>query len=223
VQLRPAHQDRREGRLENSTEEVSLQRLRQATSSWGHRRANRGELGLAGRVSGVLWLAGAAMLLLMLPLPGSTIEPMWVVAAVAAFAVAWGSLMLFALPSAHGPARVTHVSTILLLAGVAALARVSGGTGSPALDYLWFIVVFAAFFYTPRQAAAYWLGCGLVQALPFLYDGHATEANLARELVVVVPMYCLVGGVVVAGRELLARSTRRAGELEAEQRRVSEE
>ena len=185
--------------------------------------AARGEPALAGRVSGVLWLAGAVILLLTLPLPGSTIEASWVVAVVAAFAVAWGVLMLFALPSARGPMRVAHVSTILILAGVAALARVSGGAVSPALDYLWFVVVYAAFFYPPRQAAAYWLGCGLVHALPFLYDGRATEANLARELVVVVPMYCLVGGVVVAGRELLAGATRRASELEAEQRRVTEE
>jgi hypothetical protein len=36
------------------------------------------------------------MLLLTLPLPGSTIEARWVVAVVAAFAVAWGGLMLFA-------------------------------------------------------------------------------------------------------------------------------
>ena len=99
---------------------------------------------------------------------------------------------------------------------MAALTRVTGSTDSPALDYLWLIVVYAAFFYTPRQAVAYWLACGAVHALPFLYDGHALDDNLARQLVVVVPIYCLVGGVVVAGRELLAGATRRARELEAD-------
>jgi diguanylate cyclase (GGDEF)-like protein/putative nucleotidyltransferase with HDIG domain len=182
-----------------------------------------GELALASRVSGVLWLSGAVTLLLTLALPGSTIDSLWVVAVIAAFAVVWGALMLSPVPWAHGPVRLSHASTVLSLGIVAALARVTGGTDSPVLDYLWFIVVYAAFFYPPRQALAYWLACGLVHALPFLYDGHAIQGNLARELVVVVPIYCLVGGVVVAGRELLSGATRRAGELEARQRRMAEE
>jgi hypothetical protein len=95
--------------------------------------------------------------------------------------------------------RLSHVSTLLSLGIVAVLARVTGGADSPALDYLWFVVVYTAFFYPPRQALAYWLACGVVHALPLLYDDHAIESNLARDLVVVVPIYCLVGGVVVAG------------------------
>jgi diguanylate cyclase (GGDEF)-like protein len=193
-------------------------------SSWGRDRlASTSELNLAGRVSGTLWLSGAATLLLTLALPGSMIDPRWVVAVAAAFAVVWGGLMLLSVPWAHAPVRTSHVSTILALVVVGALARATGGTNAPALDFLWFIVVYAAFFYTPRQALAYWLGCGLVHALPFLYDAHATEDNLVRELVVVVPIYCLVGGVVVAGRELLGGMSRQAGELEAQQRRLAEE
>ncbi|HEX6743964.1 MAG TPA: diguanylate cyclase [Solirubrobacteraceae bacterium] len=193
-------------------------------SSWGHDRLDTpGELTLARRVSGVLWLSGAVTLLLTLALPGSEIDQLWAVAAIAAFAVAWGALMLSSVPWARSPVRLSHVSTILSLGVVAALTRVTGRADSPALEYLWFVVVYAAFFYTPRQALAYWLACGVVHALPLLYDGRAVDGNLARELVVVVPIYCLVGGVVVAGRELLAGATRRAGELEARQRRMTEE
>jgi diguanylate cyclase (GGDEF)-like protein len=201
-----------------------VQPLAELMSSWNREPlANPGELALASRVSGVLWLSGAVTLLLTLALPGSMIDSLWVVAVVAAFAVAWGALMLSAVPWAHGPVRLSHVSTVLSLGIVAALARVTGGTDSPVYDYLWFVVVYAAFFYTPRQALAYWLGCGLVHALPLLYDTQAVDRNLARELVVVVPIYCLVGAVVVAGRELLAGATRRASELEAHQRRLAEE
>ena len=201
-----------------------MQPLRALMSSWGtDRLASPGEVALAGRVSGVLWLSGAVTLLLTLALPGSTIDSLWAVAVIAAFAVVWGALMLSRVPWARSPVRLSHVSTILSLGIVAALTRVTGGTDSPGLDYLWFVVVYAAFFYTPRQAVAYWLACGVVHALPLLYDGHAVDGNLARELVVVVPIYCLVGGVVVAGRELLAGATRRAGELEARQRRMTEE
>jgi diguanylate cyclase (GGDEF)-like protein len=192
--------------------------------SWGDDRlATPGEVALASRVSGVLWLTGAVTLLLTLALPGSTIHAQWAVALTAAFAVAWGALMLSKVPWAHSPVRLSHVSTILSLVIVAELTRATGSTNAAALDYLWFVVVYAAFFYTPRQAVAYWLACGAVHALPFVYDGHALDDNLARQLVVVVPIYFLVGGVVMAGRELLAGATRRASELEARQRRMTEE
>jgi diguanylate cyclase (GGDEF)-like protein len=201
-----------------------VQQLQALTSSWGHDRlASPGEVALAGRVSSVLWLSGAVTLLLTLALPGSTIDPIWLVAVIAAFAVAWGALMLSSVSWAHSPVRLSHLSTILSLGIVAALTHATGGADSPALAYLWFVVVYAAFFYTPRQALAYWLACGVVHALPLLYDSHAVEGNLARELIVVVPIYCLVGGVVVAGRELLAGATRRASELEGRHRRLAEE
>ncbi len=201
-----------------------MQSLGELLSSWDREPlASPGELTLASRVSGALWLTGAVTLLLSLALPGTMIDPLWVVALIAAFAVAWGVLMLSPVPWAHGPVRLSHFSTVLGLGIVAALVRVTGNTDSPALDYLWLIVVYSAFFFPLRQALIYWLACGAVHALPFLYDAHAVEGNLARELVIVVPIYCLVGGVVVAGRELLAGAVRRARELEAEQRRMAEE
>ena len=68
-----------------------MQRLRALMSSWGHDRlASPGEVALAGRVSGVLWLSGAVTLLLTLALPGSTIDALWAVALIAAFAVVVG-------------------------------------------------------------------------------------------------------------------------------------
>ncbi len=198
--------------------------LRALMSSSGHERLDSpGELALAGRVSGVLWLSGAVTLLITLALPGTSIEAQWAVALIAAFAVVWGTLMLSRISWAHSPVRLSHVSTILSLCIVAVLTRVTGSTDASALDYLWLVVVYAAFFYTPRQAVAYWMACGVVHALPFLYDGQALDDNLARRLVVVVPMYFVVGGVVMAGRELLAGATRRARELEARQRRMTEE
>jgi diguanylate cyclase (GGDEF)-like protein/putative nucleotidyltransferase with HDIG domain len=198
--------------------------LRALMSSWGHDRLDSpGEAALAGRVSGVLWLSGAVTLLLTLALPGTSIETQWAVALIAAFAVVWGALMLSRASWAHAPVPLSHVSTILSLGIVAVLTRVTGSTDASALDYLWLVVVYAAFFYTPRQAVAYWLACGVVHALPFLYDSRALDDNLARELVVVVPMYFVVGGVVMAGRELLAGATRRARELEARQRRMTAE
>ena len=59
-----------------------MTQLRTLMSSWGHDRlASPGEVALAGRVSGVLWLSGAVTLLLTLALPGSSIDALWAVAA----------------------------------------------------------------------------------------------------------------------------------------------
>jgi diguanylate cyclase (GGDEF)-like protein/putative nucleotidyltransferase with HDIG domain len=193
-------------------------------ATWGRDRlASPDERALAGRISGLLWLTGAATLLLTLPLPGTEVEPLAAVVLVAGFAVAWGAAMLLAVRWDRAPVRLFHVSTALGLAVVAGLAAATGATDSPAREYAWFVVVYAAFFFTPGQALAYWLACAAVYAAPLLYDGHAVDDNLLRQLVVVVPVYCLVGGVVVAGRELLAGLSRQTGELESQQRRLAEE
>jgi diguanylate cyclase (GGDEF)-like protein len=61
---------------------------------------------------------------------------------------------------------------------VAVLEPFSGWVDSPTHEYLWLVVVYAAFFY---RAASYWLGCGVVTGIPLLYADRAVEHNLARE------------------------------------------
>lgn len=173
--------------------------------------------------SGLLWLIGAATLLLTLPLPGTDVDELVVVVVVAAFAIFWGVIMVVAAPLERAPVPLSHVSSVLGLAVVAGLAPVTGGVDSPTRDCIWFVLVYAAFFFTPRQALGYGIACGAVHALPLLYDGHAIDANLVRELVVVIPVYCLVGGVVVAGRDLVKGLSRETKALGAEQRRLAEE
>ena len=203
-----------------------MQSLGELMSSWDREPlASPGELALASRVSGVLWLSGAVTLLLTLALPGHDDRPRCGSSPlIAAFAVAWGVLMLSPVPWAHGPG--APVALLHRARAWASWPRWCASPGAPTRP-LWTtcgsIVVYSAFFFPLRQALVYWLACGAVHALPFLYDAHAVEGNLARELVIVVPIYCLVGGVVVAGRELLAGAMRRARELEAEQRRMAEE
>ncbi|MEN3279706.1 MAG: hypothetical protein V7607_846 [Solirubrobacteraceae bacterium] len=193
-------------------------------ATWGRDRlASADERALAARVSGLLWLAGAATLLLTLALPGTEVQPIGAVVVVAAFAIAWGAGMLLAVPRGRASVRLFHVSSLLGLAVAGGLAAATGATDSPAREYAWFVVVYAAFFFTPRQALAYWLASAAVYGAPLVYDGNAVDDNLLRQLVVVVPIYCLVGGVVVAGRELLAGLSRQTSELESEQRRLAEE
>jgi diguanylate cyclase (GGDEF)-like protein/putative nucleotidyltransferase with HDIG domain len=193
-------------------------------ATWGRDRlASADERALAARISGLLWLAGAATLLLTLALPGTDVKPIGVVVVVAAFAIAWGAAMVLAVPRGRASVRLFHVSSLLGLVVLGGLAAATGATDSPAREYTWFVVVYAAFFFTPRQALGYWLACAAVYGAPLVYDANAVDHNLLRQLVVVLPIYCLVGGVVVAGRELLAGLSRQTSELESEQRRLAEE
>ena len=116
-----------------------------------------------------------------------------------------------------------HVSTALVLVMVAVLEPLTGGEASPAPEYLWFVLVYAAFFFTPWPVVGYWLASSAVNGLPLLYDSAAVPDNLARELLIVVPMYALVAGIIFAEREVLAGLWRQATALEREQRRLAEE
>jgi hypothetical protein len=97
----------------------------------------------------------------------------------------------------------------------------SGGRASPTDEYLWLVVVYATSFFPPVPALAYVVACSAVSAAPLLYDAGAVEGNLARELLVVVPLLFIVGALIFAGRRLLGRLSRRATALQREQRRIS--
>jgi hypothetical protein len=136
----------------------------------------------------------------MLPLPGPVLERPGIGVAVAALALAWGVIQLRVVHWEHVGGWVFHASTGLLVVAVAVLEPFSGGVDSPTHEYLWLVVVYAAFCYRAWPAAAYWLGCGVVTGMPLLYADRAVEHNLARELFILVLAYAIVGSIVFAGR-----------------------
>src|SRR3954470_3397192 len=198
----------------------ALRLWRQVKRSQGDRLSTAEERRLAGRISGALWLSGGLTLLVMLPMPGERIERVWLVAAIAALGVAAGGALLAAVHWDHAPRRLFHVSTALMPVAVAILQALSGGGASPTHQYLWLVLVYAAFFFPPVPAVAYAVACSAVSAAPLLYDSGAVEGNLARELLVVVPLFFIVGAIIFAGRRLLGRLSRQARALEHEQRRM---
>jgi hypothetical protein len=200
-----------------------LRHWREVKRSHDDRLRTAEERRLAGRISGALWVSGAVTLLVMLPMPGERIERLWLVAAIAGVAVVWGAVLLLAVPWERAPRWLFHLSTALVPVAVAILQVLSGGEASPAHEYLWFVVVYAAFFFAPGPAVAYVVACSAVNAAPLLYDHGAIEGNLARALLIVVPLFFIVGAIIFAGRGLLARLSRQASELEGEQRRLAEE
>src|SRR3954452_13606314 len=94
---------------------VEIRPLWQRLTRYGHYRLSTPEeRRLAGRISGALWLCGAITLLGMLPIPGAPVDRVLVVAGAAAFAVAWGGVLLLAVPWERAPRWLFHLSTALV-------------------------------------------------------------------------------------------------------------
>jgi diguanylate cyclase (GGDEF)-like protein len=168
---------------------------------------------LAGRLAGVLFLTAGVTALGMLLLPGVEHGHRTAVVALASVCLSWGLFCVtVARPEHHGPWfwHVPAVGSLLIVAGVTAA---TGGADSPARFDLFFVVVYAAYFYRRHEALPYVLGCIPVVLLPFLYDGNAVADGYIGEVIVICPAYLIIGFMVVKGKELLVALRERAEAL----------
>src|SRR3954451_11041490 len=142
---------------------------------------------LAGRVAGGMYLVAAftATVLLFLPRvePGS--PP--VVVVTAAFGLVWGVLCLTLVPWERAHPLVSHFSSSMGFPASIAVVAATGGASSPARFYGLFILVYAAYFYSPREAVPYAAAVIAMYALPLAYDAHAPEQGFLAEVVVIGP------------------------------------
>ncbi|HMJ95601.1 MAG TPA: GGDEF domain-containing protein [Thermoleophilaceae bacterium] len=161
------------------------------------------ERDLAGRLAGVLFLTAGVSALVLLLIPGvEDGHRDWVIA-LAAACIAWGLFcMTLARPEEHGiwfwhaPA----LGSILFVTGVMAA---TGGADSPARFYVFFLLVYAAYFYQRHDAVPYVLSCVAVALVPLLYDTGAVGEGYIGELIVVCPVYVVLGLLIIKGKELL--------------------
>ncbi|MFL5896727.1 MAG: GGDEF domain-containing protein [Thermoleophilaceae bacterium] len=168
---------------------------------------------LAGTFAGVLYLTGAITVLGLLSLPGSETTHWPVVACASAFGAIWGTVCLVVIPWERIGPVVSHISSFMGLPIVAVTMAATGGAQSPARFYLFFIVVYVSYFYPPREAVPYLVGCIVVHALPLLYDSGAVHAHLPGELVIAGATYLVLGGGILAGKRLLVDLREQALEL----------
>jgi diguanylate cyclase (GGDEF)-like protein len=158
---------------------------------------------LAGRLAGVLFLTGGLTALVLLLVPGiENAHRNWVVL-LAALCMAWG---LFCVTGSRGEprcARMWHVPAIASLFIVTAVVAATGGADSPARFYVFFLLVYAAYFFGRHDALPYVLGCVVVALVPLAYDRSAIDAGYIGELIVVCPAYVALGLLVIKGKELL--------------------
>ena len=177
---------------------------------------------LAGRMAGLLYLTGAASAIILLLLPGATIQHPGIVLGVVAPSVVWGIVAL-RLDWRTLPAWVSHASSSSGFLVAATVTAATGGATSPARFFLLFIAVYAAFFYSPRLAAVYVAGCALLHALPLLYDGGSVDNGFLRELAVFIPTYAVLAFAIAAGAVRLGRMRDQAERMGAAQVRLAHE
>ena len=171
------------------------------------------ETGLAITLAGVLYLTGGLTAVVLLFVPGVQDDHLVGTVTLAPLCVAWGAYcLLWARRERHG-LLFWHVPGALALLVVAVGAAASGGAGSPARFYLFFVLVYACYFFSERQARAYPLGCVLVALTPLAYDGGAIEAGYLGELLVICPAYLLLGGLIITGKAQLVNLREQAQTL----------
>jgi diguanylate cyclase (GGDEF)-like protein len=168
---------------------------------------------LAGKLAGVLFLTAAVTALALLLVPGVEHSHPKPVIALAAVCVGWALFCLtLAQPERHGPWfwHVPAAGSLFIIAGIAAS---TGGADSPARFYLFFLLLYASYFYTRHQALPYVLGCVAAALVPLLYDADAISGGYVGELIVICPAYVTLGLLMIKGRELLASLRERAEAL----------
>jgi diguanylate cyclase (GGDEF)-like protein len=162
---------------------------------------------LAGRVAGMLYLTAAATISLLLLLPGVDADGP-VVLALAGYSVIWGLLCFFVIPWRRVNPLVSHFSSGMGLVLTAIGMAATGGADSPARFYLLFIVVYASYFYPPREAIPHLVGCIAVLMLPLAYESNAVDEGLLAETVILAPTFFVLGGLIMAGKQIVLELAR---------------
>ena len=129
----------------------------------------------------------------------------------------WGVISGLLLDYRRLPAWLIHLSAIAGTGAIAVAIAFSGGARSSAWACLFYVVVFAAYFFKAPAAAAYFLACVAVEAAMVIGAPPGTHAEAAAKLVVAGPAFIVLGAAVVVGKRLLSGLRLRAERLAAEQ------
>jgi diguanylate cyclase (GGDEF)-like protein len=169
---------------------------------------------LAGEVAGLLWLTVAPMVWISLALPGRHGGHPLLLALMVLPSIAWSLACLFLIDwqRVRSPL-VYHVPAASALPYIAVLVASSGGERSPFGLMLLMLIAYCSYFFTPRGAIPYLIGCVLVQAFPLLYAPDAFDSELPTTVMVSVFVYSAVGGVIIVGKTQLLSLRDAAREL----------
>jgi diguanylate cyclase (GGDEF)-like protein len=171
----------------------------------------------AGRVGAVVWvIASLSVIAMALVLPPSQVHR-GVLVAMGIAGVGWGTFSGLVLDYGRLPVWLIHLSAIAGTAAIAAGIALSGGARSPAWACLFYVIVFAAYFFTPRAAAAYFLACVAIDCVAVLSSSATSQAAGGGRLVVALPAFIAVGTAIVIGKRFTWSLRGQAERLAAEQ------
>lgn len=178
---------------------------------------DREERVLAGRMSGALYTVGGLTLWILLLLPRvDHNHPGWIIG-ISVGASLWGLCSLLVIDWNGAAPWLIHLSSTAAFVLIAGEVASSGGATSPGWIYLYFIVVFASYFYRRRVAALYVAASVLTQALPLIYDPSWSQSSYLSKLILGGASYLVLGATIAAGKQLMLRVRERAELLASEQ------
>jgi diguanylate cyclase (GGDEF)-like protein len=171
------------------------------------------ERGLAGRLTGIVYIVAAVSVGGLLCLPHVEHGSVRLVAAIAVAAALWGLVTLTLIDWTRVPGWAVHASTLAGLPAVTAITALTGGTGSSARFLLLLPLVFSASFFPPGEAWPYFVFVVATWASPLLYDVDALGTDLIAELLIVVPVLFLITFLMTEGKRQMVTLRSRADEL----------
>ena len=173
--------------------------------SWARIGPRSEERTLAGRIAGALWLTVLPMLLVALVLPGTETRYWLLLVGLTLPTAVWGAACLSFINWERAPTPLLfHVPSVLALPYIGVLVASTGAARSPFSLTLLMLLAFCGYFYPPKIAITYIIGCLAVAALPLAYDARAVDSGLLAQVWITGLVFCSVGGVILIGkRELL--------------------
>lgn len=168
---------------------------------------------LAGKLVGWMFVVGAIATTLLPLLPGVAGEVFTATLGIGVAAFVWGLLAVFVVNWRVAPAWVIHLSTVLGGLSIAVATHDTGGAHSPARFLAMLVLVYAAYFFGPREAWPYLAFVLALHELPLAYDESALGRGMLGELLIVAPCYWLLAFLLITGKQGMISLRLRADEL----------
>jgi diguanylate cyclase (GGDEF)-like protein len=168
---------------------------------------------LAGLLIGWMFMVGAVVTTLLPLLPGTDGAVLTPTLPIGIGAFVWGWLAVKRIDWRRTPGLVIHLSTVLGALSVAVATHDTGGADSPARLLVMLVLVFACYFFPAREAWPYLLLVLALQELPLAYDSEAVTTGILGELLILGPVYWLLGWLLISGKRGMVQAQARADEL----------
>jgi diguanylate cyclase (GGDEF)-like protein len=168
---------------------------------------------LAGRMAGAMYIIAGITSLLLFVVPHVERTHPQLIVAIAVAGIVWGTLCLTVVPWERASPVLSHLSTGTGFPLTALAVYLTGGASSPARFFGLFILVYAAYFYRPREATPHIAGVIAMYALPLAYDAEATTGGFVAELIVLAPSFAILAALLMGGKAVLVELRERAQDL----------